>query len=212
MANSHHSKEKYLQIANKLRGQKRNKETLEKMSKARKGYKHSDETLAKMRKPRSEQGKLNISKACKGRIPWNKGKTNIYSEEVIKNIRDNVISFYRSKNPNYVEPTYESNERSRKLYQTRMNRINTNGGSHTLEQWEHLKAAYNYTCNICKKTEPEIKLTKDHIISVKNGGTNDIGNIQPLCRLAIQGKDNYILPEQFKPNLIYGENPEEDNA
>lgn len=182
MANSHHSKEKYIQIANKLRGQKRTKEQRENISKSLLGHKHSPDTLAKMRKPRSEQGKLNISKAMKGKTPWNKGKTGIYSKEVVKKIRDKVISYFRDNNPDYIEPTYESNERNRRLYKTRMNRIKTNGGSHTQEQWEHLKAAYNFKCNICGKQEPEIKLTKDHIISVKNGGSNDIGNIQPLCR------------------------------
>lgn len=182
MSNAYHTKEKYIQIANKLRGKKRSKETLERMSKARIGRKHSPETLAKMRKPRSEKAKLNISLGAKGRIPWNKGKTGIYSDEVIQKIRNTIISLYKKKNPNYVEPTYESNARNRRLYKTRMDRIKTNGGSHTKQQWEHLKAAYNYTCNICGKSEPEIKLTKDHIISIKNGGTNDIGNIQPLCR------------------------------
>jgi len=182
MANSHHSKEKYLQIANKLRGQKRTQEQKDKISKALMGHKHSPETLAKMRKPRSEQGKLNISKSMIGKIPWNKGKTGVYSQEVLNKIRDRVISFYKKQNPNYIAPTYEENERNRRLYKTRMDRIKKNGGSHTRQQWEHLKAAFNYECNLCHKQEPEIKLTKDHIISVKNGGNNDIGNIQPLCR------------------------------
>ena len=182
MANSHHSKEKYLQIAEKLRGQTRTQEQKDNISKALIGHKHSPETLAKMRKPRSNQGKLNISMAMIGKIPWNKGKTNPYSKEVDEKRRNTVISHLKDQNPDYIEPTYESNERNRRLYKTRMDRIKKNGGSHTQQQWEYLKAAYNYTCNMCGIKEPEIKLTKDHIISVKNGGSNDIGNLQPLCR------------------------------
>ena len=56
-----------------------------------------------------------------------------------------------------------------------------NGGSHTFGEWQTLKAQYNFTCVWCKRSEPQIKLTQDHIISLKNGGSNNIENIQPLC-------------------------------
>ena len=55
------------------------------------------------------------------------------------------------------------------------------GGSHTTEQWEAVKAHYNYTCLCCKRREPEIELTRDHVVPLKQGGSDSIDNIQPLC-------------------------------
>ena len=58
-------------------------------------------------------------------------------------------------------------------------RLKAVGGSHTPAEWETLQAQYNWTCPCCKKSE--VKLTKDHIIPVIKGGSDNIENIQPLC-------------------------------
>ncbi len=66
-------------------------------------------------------------------------------------------------------------------------------GSHTDAEWEAVKAQYNHTCLCCGRSEPEIKLTRDHVLPITKGGTDNIDNIQPLCLSCNCSKnDKYI--------------------
>jgi len=60
-------------------------------------------------------------------------------------------------------------------------------GRITVEDWLEIKKKFNYTCPMCNKKEPEIKLTIDHIIPLSRGGKHIKDNIQPLC-LSCNGK------------------------
>ena len=108
-----------------------------------------------------------------GLKPWNKNKTGIYNEETRQSMGTNRGKFGQ-KSHNWkggLNPMW-----------VRKMRIKQNGGFHSLSDWETLKAQYNWTCPACKKQEPEIKLNKDHIIPISKGGSDNIENIQPLCR------------------------------
>ncbi len=63
-------------------------------------------------------------------------------------------------------------------------------GSHTEEEWQNLKAFYNFKCLRCGKQEPEIKLTRDHVIPLTQGGSDSIDNIQSLCARCNSKKNN----------------------
>lgn len=66
-------------------------------------------------------------------------------------------------------------------------------GTHTELEWKVLKNVCGYQCVNCRKREPEIILTEDHIIPLTKGGNDSITNIQPLCRGCNSKKHTRII-------------------
>src|SRR5262249_6352695 len=81
-------------------------------------------------------------------------------------------------------------ERSREQVRTRRNRKYQAEGFHTEAEWEALKAKYHHTCSRCGRREPEIILTRDHVIPITQGGSDWITNIQPLCHTCNSSKND----------------------
>lgn len=62
-------------------------------------------------------------------------------------------------------------------------------GSHTEEEWQTL-CSFFHVCPRCH--EETTRFTKDHIIPLSRGGTDNIWNLQPLClRCNIQKSNIY---------------------
>ncbi len=189
-------------------------ETKKKMADARKkrlkeyGYINSPETRQKMReahlrssyKPSSET-KLKMSESHKGeKHPrWKGGNPNckdcgkkLSTRKKSKlGVCKKCSGKYQLGEKNWLwKGGYEN-----RLMNNRKRRIKKigNGGFHTLNEWQTLKAQYNWTCSYCKRSEPEIKLTEDHVIPISKGGSDNIENIQPLCKSCNSSKGNKFV-------------------
>lgn len=94
----------------------------------------------------------------------------------------------------YVKTYYYKRDIFKRRFYSRTRESKERGahGKHSFVEWTDLKKRLNYQCQICKRFEPEIKLTIDHIVPISRGGTNHIENIQPLCQSCNSKKGNKI--------------------
>lgn len=91
---------------------------------------------------------------------------------------ENNRIYYQEKNRKWHK---EHPEEARNKAKRRRAMKNSAPGTHTLQEWQELKAHYDYRCLCCNRQEPEIVLTEDHIVPLSCGGSDYITNIQPLC-------------------------------
>lgn len=89
-------------------------------------------------------------------------------------------TFSGENNPNYKDGKCYSREYVCMHSARRRTRMATNGGDYTLQEWEELCTDYGNRCLACGRDD--VKLTVDHIVPVIKGGSNDISNLQPLCK------------------------------
>jgi hypothetical protein len=105
------------------------------------------------------------------------------SLEKYREIDRRYAASHREEKSKYDYEYYRSNPKraqSQKAAERRRRVAMFNAtGNHTEEEWQALKSYYMDQC-LCCGDVPE-KLSKDHVIPISRGGSDDISNIQPLC-------------------------------
>ncbi len=140
---------------------------------------------------RTKQHREKTSKTLMGHPVFNK---------VRRKISETLEGKYLGKNGTAWKNGITYNKKRLSWLKNKRNRMKrSNGGSHTLKQWEDLKKQYKWICPCCKEKEPKIQLTEDHIIPISKNGLDNIENIQPLCRSCNSKKYDKIIPKYKKP-------------
>lgn len=94
--------------------------------------------------------------------------------------RRRVGEKWRSNHPNYGKNWRENNRDKIKHYaQNRRARMEGNGGTLTVQEWNAILDFYGHKCLCCERKD--VKLTIDHIIPIFRGGKHCAENVQPLC-------------------------------
>jgi 5-methylcytosine-specific restriction endonuclease McrA len=88
-------------------------------------------------------------------------------------------------------------------------------------EWKEIKERYGHKCANCGAEEPDAKLSPDHKIPRTRHGSNDPGNLQPLCEQCNNVKSNscrgctlncqvcpWAFPEEYKQVMVSDDNRE----
>ena len=176
-------------------GHKLSKETIERMSKSRIGkYRNRKICICEYCKKEFSRAVSSLKKRtfcnpiCNAK--WMKYVRKTEDHPLYKGIGNKNTRLYWKK-------AKEKNPILFKLRKNFNNRIREDlkrgaGGRHTLSQWLELKVINDNSCKFCKRKEPDIKLTRDHIVPISKWKDwekkykpsyrcNNIENIQPLC-------------------------------
>lgn len=127
------------------------------------------------------------SKACMG--AGMSGENHVMWKGGLRNNREYQRSRAKENWPKYRENAL-AYQKKRKL------RLKAVPGSHTRKEWEDLLERHKCKCAYCgKQMVAELgpdQVTRDHILPVSKGGTDDIINIIPACRACNSSKNNRL--------------------
>jgi len=133
--------------------------------------------------------KANLDRAKASVIDWHKANPDKRREHRAKwraanpeQIKESKAQWFKANRDKAI--TYIHRRRAKKA---------ANGGTFTTAEWQQLKSFYGFRCLCCGEIEPKIKLTVDHIVPIQLGGSNDITNIQPLCRTCNLRKGTQVI-------------------
>lgn len=73
-------------------------------------------------------------------------------------------------------------------------------GTHTFAEWQHVIAYFSGCCAYC--LQPMKVITKDHLIPIIAGGSNDVNNLVPACQLCNSRKRTRSLLQCLRDGIF----------
>lgn len=123
-------------------------------------------------------------------VKWNKE-----NKDKIKEIRTKHYQKNKEYISNYIQSWLKENPGKRSEYRHKRRALIKNSeGNWSSVEWINLCRKYDNICLSCHEIKP---LTVDHVIPLIKGGSNNIDNIQPLCKNCNSKKGVEII--DFRP-------------
>jgi len=112
----------------------------------------------------------------------------------------------RQKQADFKEGKSNAGKRSARLREARKK------GTHTIDEWETLKNRVGTNCPRCG--EECFNFDKDHVTPIYQGGSDSIGNLQPLCPScnAQKGPESIDYVLRFRSNTVDNVLPTKSNS
>jgi 5-methylcytosine-specific restriction endonuclease McrA len=172
MADGHLNKCKLCVRARVQQNRRERSEQYAEYEKARANLPHRVE----VRRKYYEEHKQEISEYKKKWAAENEASVSASKRKYYELNREEVVA--RSKqwaeaNPEKVRQAHANNGRKRRAAK------HASPGNFTVEEFEALCERYGNRCLACGDTGAPLQA--DHVVPLTRGGSNDIGNIQPLC-------------------------------
>jgi 5-methylcytosine-specific restriction endonuclease McrA len=139
----------------------------------------------------AQSGRRGACRVCEN-ARRNRKRAKIKVREYTLNNAEKIREIRRRSRQRHPETTAAINHRRRAAAKA--------GGSYTAKEWRLLCAAFDNCCLFCGEhrwTSP------DHVIPLSKGGTNDISNLQPLCRRCNERKNAATL-DLRDPDVLNG--------
>ena len=149
------------------------------------------------RRKYQEEHKEQISEYKKGWAAENEDSVSDSRRKHYKSNRDEVIT--RSKEWAENNPEKVRQAKTNYLRKRRAAR-HASRGNFTVQEFKELCEIYGNKCLACGDTRAP--LDADHVVPLTEGGSDNIGNIQPLCGSCNREKFVDIIDNRLNTNII----------
>lgn len=146
---------------------------------------HKDEVNAKKRQARRDNPEAIRAK--------DRTRDRTKDKEMQRRCRRNHYEKNKERTKNQVKAYLLAHPEVRRTINSRRRARLLSGGRHTTQQWLAKLAAMGMLCVYCKKDLDWTTLTKDHVIALSKGGTDDIENVVPSCLRCNQTKSSKLV-------------------